>query len=142
MDKVTAKNHGSKAKVALENAADPVTPLRYSGEALAFKIRHDAMRKKGASLLHSASALVGSSVRRLSSMSSSGSSRKASSSCTMDLNPGSTELYCKGSNESFGTSPVRMRARILIVTLTLYPLLLSAPLPFCVCLYPSLCLNL
>ena len=36
------------------------------GEALAWKIRHDAMRKKRSSILDGASNLLGSSVRRIS----------------------------------------------------------------------------
>ena len=129
-----------KPKWLYQSPADPATPLRYSGEALAFKIRHDALRKKGTSLLNSASALVGSSVRRISSI---GSSRKASSSCTIDLNPGgSTELYRKDPNDSFDNSPVRKNespnsSRYPYT----YPLPLPLSLPSCLCPYPSLCLN-
>ena len=127
-----------KPKWLYQSAADPATPLRHSGEALAFKIRHDAMRKKGTSLLNSASALVGSSVRRISGI---GSSRKTSSSCTMDPNPGyPTELYRKDSNEPFDNSPVRKNER---PNSNRYPLPLPLPLPltFCLCPCSALCLN-
>ena len=40
--------------------------MRDPGEALAWKIRHDAMRKKGSSLMDGASSFVGTSVRRIS----------------------------------------------------------------------------